>query len=218
MDSNFVFQSQHEWQKSLKQRTDIISIQNLLVTVNAGTDAWSRPKQQPALISVNLSLINPFSSAITGDDLDTSTINYGTLSKNIVAAASHEPTRWLSHAGLVKAIETAVADTCPEEDMLYTSEVDVLFPKATLLGEGVNLRLSRAYDLGTHSTVLHLKNLKVAAIVGVNAHERLLKQTVIANVWIDCVTDMLSMAAHNKLEQHVVAVNIPVCALFSFKD
>lgn len=217
MDSKFELQGQHEWQKSLKQRTDIISIQNILVTVNAGTDAWSRPKQQPALISVNLSLTHPFSSAITGDDLDTSTINYGTLSKNIVSATARNPTTWLSHPDLVLVVETAARDTSPREDMLYTSEVDVFFPKATLLGEGVGIRLSKAYGLKTYSRVLHLKNLNVATIVGVNAHERLLKQTVIANVWIDRVTGKLSMAAHNKLEQHVIAVNIPVCASLSFK-
>ncbi|KAK0119038.1 hypothetical protein ONS96_012106 [Cadophora gregata f. sp. sojae] len=66
-------------------------------------------------------------------------------------------------------------------------ELEILLPKASLMGSGVSLKGSFGYEVGkdgpsAYSMVLRLKELRIPTVVGVNANERLAKQMVYVDV------------------------------------
>ena len=66
-------------------------------------------------------------------------------------------------------------------------ELEILLPKASLLGSGVSLKGSFGYEVGNegpsaYSMVLRLRELRVPTLVGVNPNERLAKQMVYVGV------------------------------------
>ena len=67
----------------------VIRVTNLQTSAKIGTNAWGvSGKVQPILISVSVSLRQPFSTASKSDSVDGSTLHYGTLSKAILEAAA----------------------------------------------------------------------------------------------------------------------------------
>jgi len=93
--------------------------------------------------------------------------------------------------------------------MLNSLSLEILLPKASLLGSGVNLKGDFIYEEGHHgpsaySMVLQLRELRVPAIIGVNGNERKAKQVIVANVEMERWDRMVD--AYNELEEIVVKV------------
>jgi len=93
--------------------------------------------------------------------------------------------------------------------MLNSLSLEILLPKASLLGSGVSLKGDFIYDEGHHgpsaySMVLQLRELRVPAIIGVNGNERKAKQVIVANVEMERWDRMVD--AYNELEEIVVKV------------
>lgn len=174
------------WRCDQAKVTDQISVSNLQVTANAGVDVWGRKKPQPALLTVTVSLPQPFSSAAEGDMVDSSTVHYGRLSKSVISSVEKAGPSWLSSMDLARLIEGAASATASSVS-LAACEVDVFYPKGSMLGDGAGLTYSKAYGDNTISRVLYLKNVRVPCLIGVNSHERLMKQPVVASLWIDCL-------------------------------
>lgn len=92
-DSNSLLTS-HQYLRTLFSFNDSetqsqIHIANLSFSALLGADPWGRagPKQninQPVLLSTRVSLRNPFTSASASDTVDSSTVHYGILSKEIL--------------------------------------------------------------------------------------------------------------------------------------
>ncbi|PVH88329.1 hypothetical protein DL98DRAFT_509039 [Cadophora sp. DSE1049] len=66
-------------------------------------------------------------------------------------------------------------------------ELEILLPKASLMGSGISLKGSFGYEVGkegpsAYSMVLKLRELRVPTVVGVNPNERLAKQMVYVGV------------------------------------
>jgi len=192
------------WQCNQAEVTDQISISNLQVTANAGVDVWGRKKSQPALLTVAVSLPQPFSSAAEGDVVDSSTVHYGKLSKNVISSIEHAAQGWLSSMDLAQLVEGAASATA-SSGSLAACEVDVFYPKGSMLGDGAGLTYSKAYGDNTISRVLYLKNVRVPCLIGVNSHERLMKQPVVASLWIDCLAKDQA-DEHIKVEQMLTKV------------
>ncbi|KAH7120929.1 Dihydroneopterin aldolase-domain-containing protein [Dendryphion nanum] len=181
------------WQAKLvaSDVTDKVSVRNLQVSVKAGSDAWGRRKEQPALISVTLSFKIPF--ATDEDILNTTTVDYGKLSKDIrlgiLTNETHLSTNDLalliSNQAQVTAGQTAIA----------AGEVDVFYPKASLLGDGAGLLYS-SLNQEWACKVVYLKNVRVPCIIGLNEHERTMKQPVVINLWVDSPPDVISDDFH----------------------
>jgi dihydroneopterin aldolase len=155
--------------------TDKILVQNLAVTVNAGTDAWGRKKKQRALISVTVTLGN-----------HESTVHYGTLSKAIQGRLQDDSLMWMDTADLSIAI-AGIVRTAAGSAPIFAIETDVCYPKGSMFGDGVGHQASIITATGVYSNVLYLKNIRVPCLIGVNANERLKKQPVVINLWVDCV-------------------------------
>tara|TARA_R110002003_G_scaffold351_24_gene19083 strand:+ start:16861 stop:17499 length:639 start_codon:yes stop_codon:yes gene_type:complete len=179
---------------------DKILVQDLEVTVNAGTDVWGRKKRQRALISVTITLDKKFESASSTDTVDTSTIHYGILSKAIQARLQNDD--WVSTGALSESLVTSVkevAGTTP----IFAIETSVYYPKGSMFGDGVSHNLSIAEVIGsprTRSDVLYLRNLRIPCLIGVNPNERLQKQPVVVNLWIDGIQEMARIDDYAQLE------------------
>jgi dihydroneopterin aldolase len=200
------------WQAKLAAHeiSDHIKVQNLQITVNAGVDAWGRPKTQPALLTVTLHLDKPFDSAAQADSLDSSTVHYGQLSKQIKSAVVDSDTH-LETRGLTNLILESVLGTAGKTE-LRGLEIDIQYPKASLLGDaagylyGAYTPPHKSADEFALSKVLYLRNVRIPCIIGVNSNERKQKQPVVVNLWIDCVSPQRS-DDYTKLEAVLVNVS-----------
>ena len=176
--------SQHEWE-SKRTPKDRICLRNLGVRGEFGLDVWSRRKSQPLTISVSVSLNEQFQSAAQRDIIDDSTIHYGKLSKNILSRLDIQ-TEWLGSHALAEVLEHVTNRTAVREKLIDTLEIDICYPKASMLGEGAGFVYSASYrTLVEVSHMLYLKNVRIPTLIGVNSHERTKKQLVVINLWID---------------------------------
>lgn len=199
-----------EW-RALQYRNaiteDKIAVRNLQVTVNAGQDAWGRQKTQPALITVILSLANSFNSAAAADALDASTIHYGQLSKAIKAGVENIPQHFRTDQ-LASRIGSCIFEAAGATD-LHAYEIEIFFPKGSLLGDGAGWSYSELEvpRHGRFSTeTLHLRNVRIPCIIGINANEREHIQPVVVNLWLEHMATHLS-EDYPRIEATVVNVS-----------
>jgi FolB domain-containing protein len=195
--------------------TDSIHVRNLEVTANAGVDVWGRKKEQRALITVSLSLAQPFDSAAEADALDKSTVHYGKLSKDIQSCIKNLAS-WVSTWDLAETISKSLVSTAGPTD-LVSSEISIVYPKSSMLGDGAGFSLSWTQAGGTVATsnVLFLRNVRIPCLIGVNSNERTAKQPVVVNLWIECV-ETSRADDYVKLESVVVGVSSH-CPMLSLK-
>jgi dihydroneopterin aldolase len=186
--SQVVRQAQWEAEAASSGHYDKIMVQNLEVVVSAGKDVWGREKKQRALVSVTLTLGKQFTSASSTDSVDDSTVHYGTLSKAIQARFKDETMTWMSTAALSTAVSKCVRDIAGSTD-IYAVETNVCYLKGSMFGEGAGHITSRIEKSGTSSSVLYLRNVRIPCLIGVNSNERLQKQPVVLNIWVDNVDD-----------------------------
>lgn len=192
---------------------DKILIRNLSVNARIALDAWGREKSQPVLVSVALSLFQHFHSAAERDEVNQSTINYGTLSKAIIGWVDEEAQEALSLEGFAHLVMEAIYGQSPSPQLLDMIEVELFLPKASLLGAGVGFRYRRASPElekldADISKVFFLKDLKIPTIVGVNSHERKSKQFVVVNISIDPLETQTGLDFHIVLQEIVTEVRI----------
>lgn len=207
-----------------------IRVQNLQASVCGGRDAWGRNgKTQPILISATISLREPFEKASSEDSVNnSSTVNYGTLSRAILEAVESFPTedtgrmlrslldhilRHLTARGLDfrgPTFNEASSQSVLDRTALKSLELKLMLPKASLIGSGVSLSGTIVYaengDTEAYSMTLKLHRLRIPTLIGVNSNERLAKQILLSNIELD----FWSMASdlYNELEEIVVKVVI----------
>lgn len=167
---------------------DKIVLEHLELVVHAGNDVWGRPKPQRARVGVTLTLGNQFTSASSTDSVDASTVHYGLLSKAIQAAFQDATTEHLSTAVLSSRILQCARKVTGTTN-IYAIEIDVCYPKGSMFGDGAGYTIATIHDPPLRSQVLYLRNLRVPCILGVNPNERLQKQPVVLNVWVDGISN-----------------------------
>jgi dihydroneopterin aldolase len=202
-------------------------------------------KMQPVMISAEVSLRRPFETASSTDLVSADTVHYGLLSKAILSileemgrqetrassgSSARRDQRDEGHSlfavfssiwseltglswptGLEKVVETPFLKISRVSYLCVT----VMFPKATLLGEGVSLTGSAVFSgeggtsgspVRTFGRCLRLHRLRVPTLVGINDNERKAKQVVIADVEIDKYPPALDI--YPELEALVTTVRI----------
>lgn len=167
---------------------DKIHVQNLAVTVNAGKDVWGRQKMQRALVSVTLTLGTRFTSASSTDSVDDSTVHYGTLSKALQAHVQEQSSNWKTTAALSGSIAQCVRKVAGSTHV-YAIETDVSYLKGSMFGDAAGHVTTNIDSAKKRSSVLYLRNVCIPCLIGVNSNERLQKQPVIVNVWVDSLPD-----------------------------
>lgn len=188
MATNPTLARQASWNAEVVQSdcTDKIIVRNLAVTVNAGTDVWGRRKKQRALISVTVTLGNKFSTASSADTVDESTIHYGTLSKAIQARIQDHSLNWMSTAELSISL-AGIVRTAAGSAPIFAIETDVCYLKGSMFGDGAGHQTSIITQSGLYANALYLQNVRIPCLIGVNSNERLQKQPLVVNMWVDCV-------------------------------
>lgn len=182
--------NQDEWARLRPAPCDKISIRNLSLRALSATDVWGRKKTQPVQISVALLLKQPFQSAAEGDVLDSSTVHYGHLSKNIESKVHAKTTSgdWLSGYELALLVEDAARSTAAGTP-LSAIEIDILYPKASSKGDGIGFLYNKAFGESAEPKAelraVYVKNIQNSAIIGINSHERNMEQPLIASLWLE---------------------------------
>ena len=198
----------NNWQTKLPSYSDRVHLNSLSTTAILPHDAFGRSqKAQPILITLALSLHNPITSAALTDTVDVSTVHYGKLSKSILSAVSARTSDPLTTHELMRLIEAAALATVPCPEAIQALEMTVALPKASLLGQGVEVTYRKA-EWGSART-LRVRDLQIATIIGVNEHEKRAPQMVIVNIWIDALTSNAAADCATEVEQVVVKVTPP---------
>jgi dihydroneopterin aldolase len=200
------------WDAQLAQsgHFDKIMVQNLEVVANAGKDVWGREKAQRALISVTVTLEQEFASASVTDTVDASTIHYGILSKAVQARLKSASSSWSSTAALSTSIIDSVREVAGST-LIHAIETNVRYIKGSMFGDGAGMITSSLERSGQRSRVLYLQNVRIPCLIGVNSNERLQKQPVVLNLWVECVHESRS-DDHAKLETLLFTVcKMPRC-------
>lgn len=167
---------------------DKIMVQNLEVVVNAGKDVWGRQKKQRAAISVTVTLADKFASASSTDTVDNSTIHYGILSKAIQARFADENQGWIPTVQLSVLVAQCIR-TVAGSTAVHAIETNVRYLKGSMFGDGAGHIISHIERTKLCSNVLYLQNMRIPCLIGVNSNERLQKQPVVVNLWVDCVAE-----------------------------
>jgi dihydroneopterin aldolase len=189
---------------------DKIIVQNLEVVVNAGFDVWGRQKKQRALISVTLTLGGEFDSAASTDSVDDSTVHYGTLSKAIQQEFNDKHAPWIGTAELATRVARCVSRVAEDADV-YAIETEICYTKGSMFGEGAGYIYSTIETSENRSEVMYLRNMTIPCLIGVNSNERLQKQPVVVNAWIDKVARS-RVDAYPELESLLFKVSIRILA------
>jgi FolB domain-containing protein len=202
------FKPRAEWERQISPYADKVTVKALAVTATVGFDAWGRTKAQPVLISLIVSFKKAFDSAAATDQVDESTVHYGNLSKNVIAAVEAKSKEKLSMHDLMVVIEAAAKATIPSPESVHALELEVCLPKASLLGNAVCLQYSRAEWAVARR--LHIKDLTLPTVVGVNDHEKKMKQQLLVNVWVDGIATDSAADHYGEVEQVVIKVRLRV--------
>lgn len=145
-----------------------------------GLDAWGREKEQPVLLSVSLDFRRSYDTAASQDALDASTMHYGVLAKNLRGLKPNDD--WQSLDDLAARVLKTVMNTPPGSELVNGCQIEVKLPKASLLGESVTYVYFRSDN--EESRVLHLSNIFIPTLIGVNSNERQSKQKLFVSVWV----------------------------------
>ena len=192
--------SQREWEQQKPWTTDKVCIRSLKVLANAGHDCWQRQAYQPVEISVDIGLEGSVSSSAASDTLNSSTLDYGALSKHILKLVSSDS--WLSAYDFGVLIVFGIRKYASEQDVRSPwMSIDIYWPKGTLTGEGTRLCISCSQITLIISTTFSLRHLSIPIIIGIRQHERGAKQTIDVSLSIDRVT---STDLYHTIEQRIV--------------
>ncbi|KAH9828496.1 Dihydroneopterin aldolase [Teratosphaeria destructans] len=188
---------------------DIISIKELQLPYGVvSPDVWGKPKEQPALLSISLTLRHPFKSAADQDALDASTIHYGELAKRIRASCIQNMT-----AGQVSAAAERAACEMAQKSagnfIVSIIAIELILGKASMYGAGLVLGTVSYYDESGRvarpgQRTFTVRDVKIMTLVGVNQYERAQKQPIVAT----CTIFIGSMSGMQGSEQTVALFNL----------
>ncbi|KAL8732872.1 MAG: hypothetical protein Q9166_002473 [cf. Caloplaca sp. 2 TL-2023] len=199
---------------------DTIYLRNLNISAVIGPDAWGRKdKAQPIILNIRLKIDTTTSS--TSDDIN-DTFSYGQMCKEITSQIDRKTFNNLQH---LITILTTFAAFWPGED----TKLQALAPKALLRVEGGlevthSIRKKDRYEENGVPQVRHvdtrsysIKGLKLACIIGVNKHERLMKQSVNVDLRIPAIDPRTFEAKEGPSENWRTLVN-RVCEVVEYSS
>ncbi|KAL8914899.1 MAG: hypothetical protein Q9171_000526 [Xanthocarpia ochracea] len=199
---------------------DTIYLRNLNIAAVIGPDAWGRKDRvQPIILNIRLKIDT--SSSSTSDDIN-DTFSYGQMSKEITSQLDGKTFSNLQH---LITVLTTFAAFWPGED----TKLQALAPKALLRVEGGlevthSIRKKDRYEENGVPQVRHvdtrsysIKGLKLACIIGVNKHERLVKQSVNVDLRLPAIDPRTFEAKEGPSENWRTLVN-RVCEVVEYSS
>lgn len=178
--------SRREWESTRPWTADRVAIDALRVVANASYDAFGRKKSQPVDVDVTLSLEQPMSSAAATDALDTSTVHYGDLSKTVMQAVQVRAGDWQQPHGLLVYLAENILQFAQSRSTIASLSLSLRFPKSSLASPyGWGLSFNHNLALNAICLEYELRRFEVPVLIGVNSHERLMKQKTVFDLTID---------------------------------
>jgi dihydroneopterin aldolase len=179
---------------------DHVYLKDFQLSAVVGPDAWGRPgKEQPVLISLK------WFHELSGNDDIQDTLSYSKISKDIVSSMNDRRANFESAQGLVDFI-VYVATSKGWKGLAL--QIKIHLPK-TILQANNGLTFTRTYmmqdkrSIGAFKYDLYPKatidDIQVSCIIGVNPHEREIKQTVRIDVAIE---ENLEIASEDGIKTH----------------
>lgn len=160
--------------------SDIVSINSFQVSANIGADWWGRDRHQPISISVYLHLKHAYLQKAGESDDVRDSVHYGHLCKSLERLVRPSESKFSGLHGLAAEVTNAAFDL--GGDAVEKVRVVVEAPKLALMADGVALESTMARGNTLPETSVSVRGLNLAAIIGVNAPERLSKQRVILDL------------------------------------
>lgn len=172
------------WNRLHPSGADEIHVRNLSANMLVGVDAWGRRKEQPVRVSITIRLAESFDKAASSDNVEEATVNYGSLSKRVLQFLNACAPIHIGLSTLMNQVDSTI-------DLITSAAVDaqiveIVLPKASALGSGVRLQGCHFLNDVNHNVMsfIHIEDLKIPAIIGLNAHERIAKQLLVVNIWV----------------------------------
>lgn len=164
---------------------DSIILRNLSAQARIGLDCWGRDRPQPILITVIVT--TEVARAGFSDKADDLGIDYSALGKGILnhvdSGSKGRTFESLYHLALDLAEDVIPKfSNGTEFDEL---KIWVTAPKQLLCADGLEVHLFRSGKrTQAHRDVISIKDLQANLVLGINPHERLLKQRALINISI----------------------------------
>lgn len=114
-------------------------------------------------------------------------MHYGVLSKNLRKLPTGES--WGDLGQMAHVVLAVVDKTPPGSKIMEDATIEIKLPKASLLGDAVIFVRNYHIDSQRNTSVLHLQNLCIPTLIGVNSNERTAKQKLLVNVWLRGLDD-----------------------------
>jgi dihydroneopterin aldolase len=164
-----------------------VFLKGMLFSLQLGKDAWKREgKTQPVRIDVSVGNINSIADAAASDDVS-KCLDYGDLYKKIKSNLDDRQ----SYLDALEVARQALKFNSPRNSLL---NVDITLCKAALDAEG-GFRYSFGRD-GNREDLVYFKSLQILSIrcrciIGVNPHERRMKQPVLISLIFRAPTETM---------------------------
>ncbi|TEY42652.1 hypothetical protein BOTCAL_0387g00060 [Botryotinia calthae] len=210
--NSFGWMSSWELSKAREEPIAVIAVKDLQLQVLAGADGWNQTpySEQPALMSVFVSLRRPFKKASEDDDIAGDTIHYGLIKIAIIdaikayhlsCAAPDFPIELSMKSICISIISHLTKRNIVAGKKINWSSVRIMLPKSSLRGAGASLTAQMIYKEPSledqeaggsrrighigESCTIRLHELIVPTTIGLLPKERTMKQNVVANIEID---------------------------------
>ncbi|KAG8808401.1 hypothetical protein FRC17_003977 [Serendipita sp. 399] len=160
-------------------QSDLVIIEDLSFNANIGPDCWNHPRPQPLLLSVAIEA--NLEGAGRDDDVNQS-INYGTLSKELLALAANQT--FPDMETLVEGAATRSLSKLAPEEKGY-ARIVLTAPKLLLQDAILSLETTRINGEPLGWGTLWdwtVNNWRVSVLIGLNPPEREAKQVLIFDV------------------------------------
>jgi dihydroneopterin aldolase len=209
-----------EWKQKYVVNTDTIQVQDLADSKNIIPNAWGTSKRQPVLISVRIHLSKPFDDSAEKDALTPATVHYGNLCKVLLALPDDtillgppKPYSLFIYATLLRKQVYSFMQLSGSLANFQGLQLEIVLPKASLLGNGIGLKDYTSYRAGRNdiqledgrANALMINRLHIPTLIGVNSYERGAKQMVIVDAEVDPARHMPDEAA-SEIEQIITKV------------
>ena len=162
---------------------DYIYLRNLHLTATIGKDAWERAgKPQPVIVTLRLQ--RRVSRAAASDNIE-DTVSYGQICKDVMSRVEAQK----EYADLLDFSMDMHILAVTKKWCGTSLHIRTMLPKGSLRAEG-GIGLEAAGTPGEPGVLVDssmkflVQDLRIPCIIGVNAHERLAKQTVVVNLQI----------------------------------
>ena len=177
---------------------DKVILKNIRFDLVVGLDAWRRwEKPQPVALTLEVQPASNFEAAAAKDDVGL-TVDYGKLYKKL-SIDLLQSTSFTNIQALVDRLSALVAD-------YHILDIDILLPKALLQAQGGVLYRSQldrsASDFPASSLSMTIKEIACSCIIGVNAHERIYKQTLFLDISVPIVASVSLVPEDSSVRLH----------------